>query len=167
MTIYQEFFSVTILIDTYNKWCLEIFLVWFLLHEKAREENLSILRSTWYIRKNEKTEGSLRDWKLAVKRLGKSWYYALCMGLCPEAVWHAIAPTWNTNVNLRSFQVRKFISGWMPSFDFTFRLITIHLHFHLNLLSSCPLDFKHHWRYYLVDNISTRKYNTSAIDVIE
>lgn len=24
----------------------------------------------------------LRDWKLAVKRLGKSWYYALCMGLC-------------------------------------------------------------------------------------
>lgn len=26
--------------------------------------------------------GGLRDWKLAVKRLGKSWYYALCMGLC-------------------------------------------------------------------------------------
>lgn len=27
-------------------------------------------------------KGGLRDWKLAVKRLGKSWYYALCMGLC-------------------------------------------------------------------------------------
>lgn len=38
---------------------------------------------------------SLRDWKLAVKRLRKSWYYALCMALyssgAQDVVWHAIA----------------------------------------------------------------------------
>lgn len=45
--------------------------------------------------------------------------------------------TRNTNVNLRSFQVGKFISGHMPCRDFSFQLIATHLHFCLNP-SSCP-----------------------------